>query len=107
MGNHNKGTKWIWIIFLILLIITTIEVILGIIKPKGLVSTELLHLSLLNWSFLILTILKAYYIVWYFMHLKDEKKGMRLSVTLPLYIFIPYLAFIVLIEAAYTYDILG
>ena len=92
-------------LFLILSAVTTLEVALGIVKPDGLASTELLHLSLLNWSFLVLTMLKAYYIVWYFMHLKDEKKGLRLSITLPLYFFIPYITYILLVEALYNHSV--
>ena len=32
-----------------------------------------LGMKLLNWIFIILTIIKAYYIAWDFMHLRDER----------------------------------
>ena len=34
----------------------------------------------LNWIFIILTIVKAYYITWDFMHMRDETKGLRRAV---------------------------
>ncbi|BAV94617.1 hypothetical protein JBKA6_0604 [Ichthyobacterium seriolicida] len=55
---------------------------------------------------MVLTITKAYYIVWYFMHLKEEGKIFTWSITIPLYILIPYLAFIVLVESDYINSVL-
>ena len=37
--NENKGNWWIWKVFWILLIITAVEVVLGLIKPPVLVDT--------------------------------------------------------------------
>lgn len=34
---------------------------------------KVIGMKLLNWIFIILTIVKAYYIAWDFMHLRDEK----------------------------------
>ena len=56
--------------------------------------------------FIILTIVKAYYIAWDFMHIRDEKSGLKNSIVLPLLILIPYLAFILLIEADYIFDVM-
>ena len=33
MANETKGNWWIWKVFWILLAITTVEVVLGMIKP--------------------------------------------------------------------------
>jgi len=60
--------------------------------------------SWLNILFILLTLVKAYYIVSTFMHLGGEKKGFRLAVYLPALILIPYLTFILLVEGGYTYD---
>ena len=48
--------------------------------------------------FLILTLVKAYGIAWYFMHLKDEKTWFRRAIVWPLVFLISYLAFFVLYE---------
>ena len=103
MSDHNKGTWWIWKVFIILFVVTTVEVVLGIIKPAGLLA-EPLGTSWLNYIFIILTLFKAYYIVSAFMHLGDEKKSFKLSIYLPALILIPYLTFIVLMEGMYIFD---
>ena len=89
--NHG-GTKKIWLVFWILLALTTVEVVLGIYKP---VSYEIL-----KWTFIILTLVKAYYIVAYFMHVKHETKSFGWTLALPTFILIPYLLFILLTEAS-------
>jgi len=38
------------------------------------------------------------------MHLRDEKRSFTSSIVLPLLILIPYLVFILLLEADYIYD---
>ena len=107
MGHDNKNNvRTIWIVFFILLIITTVEVALGLIKPAGMVGVKFLTMHLLNWTFIILTLLKAYYIVAYFMHLRDERKNLQWIITLPSIILIPYLIFIFLVEASYVESML-
>ncbi|MCR9154940.1 MAG: cytochrome C oxidase subunit IV family protein [Bacteroidetes bacterium] len=96
-----EGTKWIWKVFWILLIVTTVEVVLGIIKPAALTDTHLLGTSLLNVIFIVLTIGKAYYIVAEFMHLGHERKNFMWTITLPIIVLIPYLTFILLTEGGY------
>ena len=95
----------IWGVLIFLSIVTTIEVALGIIKPEILMGT-FLRMKLLNWIFIILTIVKAYYIDWDFMHIRDETSGLKNSIVLPLVILIPYLAFILLLEADYIFDVM-
>jgi cytochrome c oxidase subunit 4 len=65
-----------------------------------------LGMKLLNWIFIILTIVKAYYIAWDFMHLRDETRSLTSSIVLPLVILIPYLVFILLLEADYIYNVM-
>lgn len=103
---HKSNTKRIWVVFGILSVITLVEVILGIIKPDS------LHLkgygtSWLNWIFIILTIIKAYYIAWAFMHLEGEKKWFRRSIVWPAVVLIVYLITLILIEGAYLHDTLS
>lgn len=102
-SEHHEspaGTKWIWKVFWILLIVTAVEVILGIIKPPFLL-TQVMGTSLLNIIFVLLTLLKAFYIVAEFMHLKFERSNLIWTISLPLLILIPYLAFIILTEGGY------
>ena len=104
--TFKSNTQKIWGVLLFLSIITAIEVALGIIKPEFLTQNSFLAMKLLNWIFIILTIVKAYYIAWDFMHLRDEKRGLTSSIVLPLLILIPYLAFILLVEADYIYNVM-
>lgn len=97
------GTRWIWMIFFLLLIVTAVEVVLGIIKPAALMG-DFLGTSLLNIIFIVLTLVKAFYIVAYFMHLKFERKNLIWTISLAALILIPYLAFIVLTEGGYLHD---
>ena len=103
---EGNSTRKIWLVFWILFVLTTIEVLLGIFKPVTLVDNSIIGVSLLNHTFIILTLVKAYYIAWDFMHLRDETSGLVNSIVLPLLILIPYLAFILILEADYIYDIM-
>lgn len=95
-----EGTGWIWKVFWILLFVTTVEVVLGIIKPSFLLGT-LFGTTYLNIIFVLLTLLKAFYIVAEFMHLKFERSNLMWTIALPMLILIPYLAFILLTEGGY------
>jgi cytochrome c oxidase subunit 4 len=103
--EHVSNTKRIWTVFGILSAITIVEVFFGIIKPESLHMTNLLGLNLLNWLFIILTIVKAYYIVYAFMHMEGEKSSLRYSVILPLIFLVIYLLFILLTEGNYIFEV--
>jgi len=103
--EHVSNTKRIWTVFGILSVITIVEVIFGIVKPEALHMTNFLGLNLLNWLFIILTIVKAYYIVYAFMHMEGEKSNLRNSVILPLIFLVIYLLFILLTEANYIFEV--
>lgn len=102
---HESNTKRIWFVFGLLSAVTIVEVILGIIKPESLHFTNFLGMNLLNWIFYILTIVKAYYIVWAFMHMEGEKKSLQSSVVAPLIFLILYLLFILLTEGDYVFGV--
>jgi cytochrome c oxidase subunit IV len=102
---HESNTKRIWTVFGLLSVITTVEVAFGIIKPHALYHNTILRMNILNWIFIILTIVKAYYIMWAFMHLEGEKKSLRWSVVAPLVFLILYLCFIILVEADYVFEV--
>ncbi len=103
--EHVSNTGRIWRVFGLLSIITTVEVILGIIKPEILHFNTFLSMSLLNWIFITLTIYKAYWIMWAFMHLEGETSALRWSVVGPLVFLIVYLIFILLVEADYIFEV--
>ena len=93
-------------VLIFLSIVTAVEVVLGILKPVSLMA-PFLGMKILNWIFIILTIVKAYYIAWDFMHIRDEKGSFKGSIVLPLLILIPYLAFILIVEADYIYEVMS
>tara|TARA_R100000935_G_scaffold13736_1_gene27421 strand:- start:21853 stop:22236 length:384 start_codon:yes stop_codon:yes gene_type:complete len=95
----------IWGVFVFLSIVTIIEVALGIIKPEFLTETRFLAMKLLNWVFIILTLVKAYYITWDFMHMRDEKSGLRRAVVWTGVFLICYLILILLIEGDYIFEV--
>ncbi|RZK10552.1 MAG: cytochrome C oxidase subunit IV [Flavobacterium sp.] len=103
--EHVSNTNRIWMVFGILSVVTIVEVILGIIKPESLHMNNFLSMNLLNWIFIILTVFKAYYIVWAFMHMEGEKSSLKWSVVAPLIFLILYLVFILLVEADYIYEV--
>ncbi|SHF71216.1 Cytochrome C oxidase subunit IV [Flavobacterium fluvii] len=102
---HESNTKRIWTVFGILSVITIVEVIFGIIKPDSLHLNSFLGLNLLNWLFIILTGVKAYYIVYAFMHMEGERATLRNSVIWPLIFLVIYLLFILLTEAHYIFGV--
>ncbi|TCP28167.1 cytochrome c oxidase subunit IV [Tenacibaculum skagerrakense] len=104
--SHESNTKRIWIVLAILSVITAVEVGLGIVKP-GFLHLSGPGTSWLNWIFIILTLAKAYYIAWAFMHLEGEKKWFRRAVVWTAVFLICYLLFIVLFEGGYLYDTLA
>lgn len=103
--SHESNTKRIWFVFGLLSVITIVEVILGIQKPAVLHENNLFGMHILNWIFIILTILKAYYIMWAFMHLEGEKASLRWSIVAPLGFLIIYLVFILLLEGSYIHEV--
>jgi len=95
----------IWGVFAFLCFVTAIEVFLGIVKPEAMVDHRLLAMKWLNWIFIFLTLVKAYYITWDFMHMRDETKGLRRAVVWTAVFLICYLILILLIEGDYIFDV--
>ncbi|AIY13105.1 MULTISPECIES: cytochrome C oxidase subunit IV family protein [Cellulophaga] len=103
--KFKSNISKIWGVLIFLSIITTIEVVLGIIRPAFLVETSFLGMHLLNWVFIILTLVKAYYIAWDFMHLRDEKTALRRVIVWTPIFLVSYLIFILLFEADYIHEV--
>jgi len=103
--KFKSNIQKIWGVFAFLSIITIVEVYLGITKPEYLTETRWFAMKAINWVFIILTLVKAYYITWDFMHMRDELKSLRRSVVWTFVFLICYLILILLIEGDYIYDI--
>jgi|TARA_B110000908_G_scaffold129970_1_gene152764 putative Ca2+/H+ antiporter (TMEM165/GDT1 family) len=104
--KFKSNTQKIWGVLILLTIVTTVEVVLGIIKPEFMMES-FLSMKILNWVFIILTIVKAYYITWDFMHMRDETPALRRVVVWTAIFLICYLLWILIEEASYifnTYD---
>jgi len=87
-------TKRIWKVFWILLVITIVELSLGL-SLYALDLPEGLRMHLIKGVIIILSLAKAYYIVSVFMHLGDEIRNMIMTIVVPLTLFIWFiLAFI-------------
>ncbi len=102
--KFKSNTQKIWGVLIFLSIITAVEVVLGIYKPESLMS-QVLGMKGLNWIFIILTLVKAYYITWDFMHMRDETPALRRMVVWTAVFLICYLIFILLQEGGYVFDV--
>src|SRR5690606_21382455 len=102
--KFKSNKQKIWGVLIFLSIITAIEVVLGIYKLESLM-TKVIGMKLLNWIFIILTIVKAYYITWDFMHMRDEVRSLRIMVVWTATFLVSYLIFILLQEGGYIENI--
>jgi cytochrome c oxidase subunit 4 len=97
-AHSGLSKKKIWEVFAILLFITIVEFFIALwVIPNGYMS----H-SVGNFLYIALTLLKAFYIIAYFMHLKFEKFGLQLCVSL-VFVFIVYFIVLMLIEGGYLH----
>lgn len=86
--------KKIWMVTALLTAITIVEVALGAFIKQSSGAWPFV-----KWSFIIMTLLKAGYIVMVFMHLGDEKKSLKYIILVPYFLFMAYLIYIALMEA--------
>ncbi|TXD82451.1 hypothetical protein ESY86_14505 [Subsaximicrobium wynnwilliamsii] len=99
--KFKSNTQKIWGVLILLTIITAIEVVLGIYKPDVL-EGSFIGMKVLNWIFIVLTLVKAYYITWDFMHMRDETSALRRMVVWTALFLVCYLVFILLQEGGYV-----
>lgn len=102
--KFKTNKQKIWGVLILLSIVTAVEVVLGIFKPEVFMA-EVMGMKLLNWIFIILTIVKAYYITWDFMHMRDETKGLRRMIVWASTVLILYIIFILLQEGGYVFEV--
>ena len=84
----------IWKTFWILLGFTVVDIFLYFV----LLSTQAMWK---NWVFIILGVIKAYYIVGVFMHMKFEKKTLMYTIIIPM-VFVIFFVALMLIEGDLT-----
>ncbi|MES2138220.1 MAG: cytochrome C oxidase subunit IV family protein [Bacteroidota bacterium] len=107
MAHHSEEEgkvkrKKLWNVFWIMLAVTILELIIGSFASQmGLLEADRTSTVLLKVIFIGLTIGKAFYIVFSFMHLGHEKKALKYSILAPYIIFILYLIYIIIAEAIY------
>jgi len=95
VGIHHveSSKKEIWKVFFILLAITVLEFIVALTPVFKQMIPKLGIVAI----YFFLTILKAFYIVGYFMHLRHEKMNLAYAILIPI-LFIVYLIALLLFE---------
>jgi cytochrome c oxidase subunit IV len=86
--------KKIYFVTALLTVITVLEVLTGVFVKQ---SSDYWHI--VKWGFIVMTVVKAAYIVMVFMHLGDENNILRKMILVTYIVFIVYLALLCLIEA--------
>jgi cytochrome c oxidase subunit IV len=97
--SEEKGVeirKKVWKVTALLTLITAVEVAMGVYFKRS----ETFTWTAIKWTFIVMTLVKAGYIVMSFMHLGDERKNLRNVILIPYFLFIAYLIFIALYEGA-------
>ncbi len=97
-----KIRKKIWFVTALLSIITTVEVLMGVFLAKTVLGADSGAWAAVKISYIVMTLVKAGYIVLIFMHLGDERKSFKWMILAPYALFILYLLFILLYEGAAT-----
>jgi cytochrome c oxidase subunit IV len=110
-ANHDEAhgkeiRKTIWFVTGLLTLITVVEVLTGVFVKQFIDGEPNGIWPVVKWGFIILTLVKAGYIVMKFMHLGDETKTFKYLLLVPYFIFIVYLIFILLTESTYWNTIL-
>lgn len=93
--HEGMSKARIWKVFFILLAITVVEFIIALAIPQAAMPN-----LVRNIIYVVLTLVKAYYIVAFFMHLKFEKYVL-ISIILLSFIFIIYFIVLMLVEGNY------
>lgn len=96
--EHTESPKdmkaQIWKTFWILFAFTVIDIVLYFF----LISY---HSMIKNWLFIVLGVVKAYYIVGVFMHMKFERKTLMYIIIIPM-VFVVFFITLMIIEGDYT-----
>src|SRR5690606_7921249 len=101
-GQHHEGMtkRKIWRVFFYLLALTALEFFIALVLVHGGVVEKSLAVNIV---YIALTLLKAYYIVAYFMHLKFETFGFITSVAIT-FVLIIYFMTLMLTDGGYLHS---
>ncbi len=102
--NEEEGRKIrknIWKVTAILTVITALEVWVGIKWNRGVLGADSAYWASIKIGYILLTLVKAGYIILSFMHLGDERRNIRITILLPYMLFVSYLIFIAIKESDY------
>ncbi len=101
--EHGEGMdkKRIWSVFFVLLALTALEflIALGFVHHWGILQKG----TLVNIIYIVLTLVKAFYIVAFFMHLKFEKSSFIVCCSI-VFLFIIYFIVLMLIEGGHLHE---
>jgi cytochrome c oxidase subunit IV len=92
-ASLSKGK--IWQVFFYLLGITVVEFFIALVLRPDYIGE-----GVANFLYIVLTLVKAFYIVAYFMHLKFEKYALITSIVIS-FVFIVYFIVLLLTEGSY------
>ena len=98
--NHGFDTKAVWRTFWILLVITCIELVIGMFVAPRFPHTTKIWFNIL---YIIFTSAKAFYIIAEFMHLKHETKALIWSILIPMAL-VAWLMVALIAEGSYYYE---
>lgn len=99
----KKIRKKIWVVTAILTVITVVEVLVGMFFSRA-VETGVIW-EAIKWGYIVLTLVKAGYIVMVFMHLGDENKSLRYMILVTYFVFIIYAVILFFIDAQATHNV--
>jgi cytochrome c oxidase subunit 4 len=94
----RKIRRNIWMVTLLLAVVTTVEVALGAYWKEWFPESW----GMVKLTYVVLTLVKAGFIVAVFMHLGDERRNIRAIILLPYALFILYLLWIAIWESNYV-----
>lgn len=94
--------KKIYFVTVLLSVVTAIEVLLGVFWTSLFPNSW----HWVKWVFIMMTLVKAAYIVMTFMHLGDERRNIRNIILMPYGLFLMYIVFIIIWEAQHVHFML-
>jgi caa(3)-type oxidase subunit IV len=92
--SHGSVFQRIMVPFIILFALTALEFLIAFTMKTGPLRVTI---------FVLLTLVKAFYIVSFFMHLKFERTFLRWTIVLPM-LFVVYLIVLIFLEGGYVYE---
>lgn len=86
--SYNESVRAVWKGLGLLALVTLIEVGLSLLKAADFAEEIRLIIYITSLAIIALSVYKAYYIIYEFMHMRYEVKGLAMSVLLPTFLLI-------------------